>query len=272
MTRFGSLLAALATLGAGASTARSQAAAPTVVAAHVDTTIHRLPIDSTRLQPGHFVYRSVLLRDSSTTMLGDQQFVISAMDYAGTPAWLLARDGSQGVAMASDSLVVRRADLRPLHWSSTLGAARLAAEFTPDTVFGAMTSPLGKQTLIFPNRADLLVNPMAVDAVLGALPLAAAWRDSASMLVVDPGGTAIAPATLEVEGEEHVSVPAGEYDCWIVSLDTERGAERLWVAKQGQLVVRAEQVLPQLGGATLQRVLVQTDSTAATPPSTRLPH
>jgi hypothetical protein len=205
-------------------------------------------------------------------MLGDQQFVITAMDYAGTPAWLLARDGWQGVALSSDSLVVRRADLRPLHWTSTLGAARLAAEFTRDTVFGAMTSPLGKQMLIFPNRPDLLVNPMAVDAVLEALPLSAAWRDSASMLVVDAGGSAIAPATLEVEAEEHITVPAGEYDCWVVSLDTERGAERLWVTKDGQLVVRAEQVLPQLGGATLQRVLVQRDSAAAAPPSARLPH
>ena len=255
----------LAALAGGPNAAAAQAAAPVTVVTHADTSVHRLPIDSTRLQPGHFVYRSVLLRDSSTTIIGDQQFVISPMDYAGTPAWLLARNGAQGVAMASDSLVVRRADLRPLHWSSTLGVARLAAEFTPDTVFGAMTSPLGKQTLIIPNRADLLVNPMAVDAVLAAVPLAAAWRDSASMLVVDAGGTAIAPATLEVEGEEHVVVPAGEYDCWIVSVGTERGAERLWVAKQGQLVVRAEQVLPQLGGAILQRTLVQTDSAAAAP-------
>jgi hypothetical protein len=147
----------------------------------------------------------------------------------------------------------------------------LAAEFTPDTVFGAMTSPLGKQTLIVANRPDLLVNTMAVDAVLGSLPLAAGWRDSATVLIVDAGGSAMAPAWLTVEGDEHVVVPAGEYDCWIVSLETERGSERLWVSKQGQLVVRSEEVLPQLGGATLQRVLVQTDSLAAVPASARLP-
>lgn len=271
MIRLALAFATLAALCARAIPSEAQAAAPPVVAAHVDTLVHRLAIDSTRLQPGRFVYRSVLLRDSSTTMLGDQQFIITSMDYAGTPAWLLARDGAQGIAMASDSLVVRRADLQPLHWTATLGAARLAAEFTPDTVFGAMTSPLGKQTLIFPNRPDLLVNPMAVDELFAALPLATGWRDSASVLVVDPGGMAIAPATMEVEGEEHVAVPAGEYDCWIVSLDTERGAERLWVSKQGQLVIRADQILPQLGGAILQRTLVQTDSATAPPPSPGVP-
>jgi hypothetical protein len=267
--RHAMLLASLAGIAVQPARSAGQAAAPVVVAVHTDSLVHRLPIDSTHLQPGRFVYRSVLIRDSSTTVLGDQEFVVSAMDYAGTPAWLLARVGPQGVTTTSDSLVVRRSDLRPLHWTTTLGAARLAAEFTPDTVFGAMTSPLGKQNLVFPNRPDLLVNTMGVDAVLGALPLAAGWRDSATVLVVDAGGTAMAPVSLDVEGEEHVSVPAGEYDCWVVSLETERGSERLWLTKQGQLVVRAEQVLPQLGGAVLQRVLAQGDSVASA--SARLP-
>lgn len=274
MTRLAILLAALTAVGSLPARGAAQAAA-TPAAAPVpplDTLVHRLPVDSMHLQPGHFTYRSVLRRDSTTTPLGDQQFSIAAMDYAGTPAWMLARQGTQGVTTTSDSLVVRRADLRPLHWTTTLGAARLAAEFTPDTVFGAMTSPLGKQNLIFANRADLLVNPMAVDVVVGALPLATGWHDSATVLVVDAGGSAVAPAMLAVDGEEHVVVPAGEYDCWVVSLETERGSERLWVAKQGQLVVQSEQVLPQLGGATVERVLVQTDSLAATPTSARLPH
>lgn len=274
MMRVALLCAALAAITTIPARGMAQAAAPApaVVPAHVDTLAHRLPIDSTRLQPGHYVYRSVLVRDTTTTPIGDQQFVVSQMDYAGTPAWMLARQGQQGVVATTDSLVVRRRDLQPLHWSTTLGAARLAAEFTRDTVFGAMTSPLGKQTLILANRPDLLVNTMAVDAMLGALPLAAGWRDSAMVLVVDAGGSAVAPATIAVDGEEHVAVPAGEYDCWVVSVETERGSERLWVGKQGQLVVRAEQVLPQLGGATLQRVLVQTDSlTATVPPATGVP-
>src|SRR5204863_1704539 len=106
------------------------------------------------------------------------------LDYAGTPALMLARDGMQGVAITSDSLVVRRGDLRPLHWIVTHGAARVAAEFTPDSIFGAMTSPLGKHNVVLPNRGDLLVNTMAVDAILTSLSLAATYRDSASLLVI----------------------------------------------------------------------------------------
>jgi hypothetical protein len=112
---------------------------------------------------------------------------------------------------------------------------------------------------------------MAVDEVLTALPLTSTWRDSASLLVIDAGGAAVTTASLAVEGEEHVSVPAGEFDCWIISVEAERATERLWVTKQGQIVVRTEQLLPDLG-ATLVRVLAQTDSPALVPTSARLPH
>jgi hypothetical protein len=246
--------------------APAQAGAPTA-----DTSSHRLPIDATRIQPATFTYRSELVRDSAATPLGDQRFVVTSIDYAGTPAFVLARDGWEGVAAMSDSLVVRRSDLRPLHWTSVHGAARIAAEFTPDSIFGVMSSPLGKQNIVLANRADLLVNIMGVDAVLTSLPLALSWRDSASVLLVDAGGTAIAPVTLAVEGEEHVSIASGEYDCWIVSVESERAAERLWVTKQGQIVVRSEQPLPELA-ALMTRVLVQSDSVVLAPTSARIPH
>ena len=268
MTRRRLLALALSAMALPIAYANAQSSPP-VASQHVDSTAHRLALDATRLQ---FAYRVTLTRDSVTSPIGDQRFVVTALDYAGTPALMFARDGMQGVAAASDSLVVRRDDLRPLHWITTHGAARVAAEFTPDSIFGALTSPLGKQNVVLPNRGDVLVNTMAVDAVLASLPLATAWQDSASLLVIDAGGAALTAATLAVEGEEHVSVPAGEFDCWIVALETERGSERLWVTKQGQIVVRSEQVLPELGGATLARVLVQSDSPALAPTSARLPH
>ena len=246
-----------------AASAQAQSAPPATQPAPSDTVVHRLALDATRLQPAQFTYRLSLTKDTVTSPIGDQRFVVTLIDYAGTPALMLAREGMQGVSFASESLVVRRDDLRPLHWIAIHGAARVAAEFTRDSIFGAMTSPLGKHNIVLPNRGDLLVNTMAVDEVLASLPLAAAWRDSASLLVIDAGGSAVTTATLAVEGEEHVSVPAGEFDCWIVSVEAERASERLWVTKVGQVVVRAEQLLPDLG-ATLVRTLTQTDNPALT--------
>jgi hypothetical protein len=257
----------LASVGAGA-----QSSTPPVSAALNDSSpTHRLPVDASKALPTQSSYRLLLTRDTVSSPLGDQRFDVTSLDYAGTPALLLARSGGQGVTMVGDSLVVRRSDLRPLHWVAAQGVAHVAAEFTPDSVYGAMTSPLGKQNIVLPNRADILVNAMAVDVIIAGLPLATAWRDSATMLVIDAGGTAVTPVTLSVEGEERITVPAGEFDCWIVAVEAERASARLWVTKQGQLVARSEQILPELGGATLSRVLVQTDSPSLVPASARLP-
>jgi len=264
-------LAALFTALLSVASARAQTSSSAPTTPRPDTTIHRLALDPAKVQTARFAYRLTLTRDTTTSPIGDQQFGITTLDYAGTPAFLFARTGGQGVSTVSDSLVVRRDDLRPLHWIASQGPARVAIEFTTDTIFGAMTSPLGKQNVVLPNRGDLLVNTMAVDAVLGALPLSAAWRDSASMLLIDAGGAVVTPVTLAVDSEEHVTVPAGEFDCWVVTLETERAVARLWVTKEGQVIVRSEQVLPQLAGATLTRVLVQTDSPALIPASARLP-
>lgn len=263
-----SLVVLLGTPSAAQSMAQSP---PAAAPPRADTTRHVLGVDPSRVQPAQFLYRLSMTRDTAVSSLGDQHFRISELVYAGTPALLFAREGTEGVAVTNDSLVVRRDDLRPLHWIAAHGVARVAAEFTPDSIFGAMSSPLGKQNIVLPNRADLLVNVMAVDAVISSLPLAAAWRDSAAVLLLDSGGSVIVPVTLAVEGEEHVTVPSGDYDCWIVSIESERGSERLWVTKQGQIVVRAEQVLPELGGATLTRSLVQTDSPALPAVSVRQP-
>lgn len=232
---------------------------------------HRLTLDATKIQPARFAYRLTLARDTITNEMGDQSVAISTLDYAGTPALLLARVGTEGVAALSDSLVVRRDDLRPLHWIASHGVARVAAEFTADSIYGASSSPLGRLNVVLPNRADLLVNSAAVDVALASLPLTAAFRDSAEMLLVDAGGAALTPVSMAIEGEERITVPAGDFDCWVVSLETERASARLWVTKVGQVVARSEQLLPELDGALLTRVLVQTDSPALLPASARLP-
>lgn len=245
---------------------------PSAEQPHDSLPLHRLTLDAAKIQPAQFTYRLTLARDTLTTPMGDQSVVISTLEYAGTPALLFARVGTQGVATVSDSLVVRRDDLRPLHWIASQGVARVAAEFTADSIYGASSSPLGRLNIVLPNRPDLLVNSAAVDAVMGSLPLAAAWRDSAEMIVVDAGGAALTPVRLAIEGEERISVPAGDFECWIVSLETERASARLWVTKLGQIVARSEQILPELDGALLTRVLVQTDSPVLMPASARLPH
>ena len=243
------------------------AQATSLVTLRADTVLHRLPIDASRLRPARLHYRATFTQDSTTLFTGDVQFDVAETQYTGAPALLLVQSGTHGTTAMIDSLVVSRADLRPLHWSAAQGVARLAAEFTPDTIFGAMSSPLGRQNIVLANRADLLVSAAAVDAVLASLPLSSGWRDSVHVLVVDAGGATTSPATITVDAEERIVVPAGEYDCWVVSLETERGSARYWVSKEQPIVVRSEQILPQIGGAVLTRELTVTEVVSPPAPS-----
>jgi hypothetical protein len=226
-----------------------------------DAAVHRLALDGARLHASRRIYRFVLT-DTSVRSLGEMESRVAESQHGGVSAWVITRIGAQGVNAVSESLFVSRSAVRPLHWSAIQGRARLAAEFVGDSIFGAMTSPLGKQNIVLRNRGDVLVGTGAVDALLEVVPLQLGWADSATVLVVDPGGSVTIPATVSVVGEERLVLLSGDFDCWVVQLETERGVERLWVNKRDQMVVRSEQPLPQLGGAMLDRVLVRTDTTS----------
>jgi hypothetical protein len=195
--------------------------------------------------------------DTTSRILGPTELVIVDTTYGGQPSWRLTIDGERGRLRFADSLWVGRADLRPQHWGSTQGLGQIAAEFARDSVFGVVTSPVGRLSLQAGLPAGALVNEAMTDAALRILPLAPGYADSVTMLVVDIGALATVRARLSVEGEERVVVPAGLFDAWIVSLTAERGAATYWVAKDSQLVVKVEQVLPQLGGMVLRRELVR---------------
>lgn len=78
---------------------------------------------------------------------------------------------------------------------------------------------------------------------LAAAPLGAGWTTSASLYVkVSTYDWRFIPIRLEVSGEERVTVPAGTFDCWIVTAqgagDTRRVEDRYWVSR-GENVTRA---------------------------------
>jgi hypothetical protein len=96
-----------------------------------------------------------------------------------------------------------------------------------------------------------------LEAELRLLPLQAAWEDSTSTLVVTLGGNTVLPTRISVIGEDRVRVPAGQFDCWVVSVhagDVARGL--YWVTKTDPIVVRSSLDVPTMGGAQLVSALV----------------
>ena len=221
--------------------------------ATTDTTAHRLALNVSGLHPGQFVYQTTLERDASTTVLGTRTVTVAQASYGGSTAWLITEMRSGDGIPASDSVFADPATLHPIHWSSTLGQARLAAEFRGDTAYGATSAPQGRRSIVAQVPAGTLVSAAMLETELRLLPLRTTWEDSTTTLSVTAGSNAVLPTRIAVIGEDRVRVPAGTFDCWVVSVhaDTAGGRGLYWVTKQDPIVVRSALDVPALGGAQM---------------------
>lgn len=230
-------------------------------------------IDATMLRPARYSYELAVTRDGLAQPLGQQTISFTDATYAGTPSWLIleARDGG-GVA-GLDSVLASRDRLEPLHWGASIGQARLAAEFTRDTLYGATSSPLGRRSLVGPAPRGVIASEGMLDGLLQLVPIDDDWTADATLLVADLTGTRLVAARLAVDREEEVTVPAGTFRSWVVSLRTGNGDKWLWVSKDHRIVVKSSQMLSQLNGAVLDRVLTRVDDLTLIPrpPAVPLP-
>jgi hypothetical protein len=229
-------------------------------------------VDATILRPARYSYEVALTRDGLTQPLGSQTISFADATYAGAPSWLIleARDG--GGLAGLDSVLASRDRLAPLHWGASIGQARLAAEFTRDTVYGATSSPLGRRSLVAPAPPGVIASEGMLDGLLQLAPIDDRWTADATLLVADLTGARLVAARLTVERDEEANVPAGTFPSWVVSLRTENSQKWLWVSKEHRVVVKSTQALTQLNGAVLERVLTRVDDLTLIPkPAVPLP-
>lgn len=233
------LAVALSLVCAAGATARAQA----------DSLSRKLAFDPTTLKPGTFVYETSLERDASTTPLGTRTVSISQSPIAGAPAWLLLETRTGSGVPAADSLYVDPVTFRPIHWSSAIGQAKLAAEFQGDTLYAGTSAPPGRRSVIAAVPQRTIASSAMLETMLRLLPLQNAWEDSTNTLSLSLSGLVVYPTRLAVIGEDRVHVGAGDFDCWVVSVHTDVSRGLYWVTKSDPIVVRSTLDVPALGGA-----------------------
>jgi hypothetical protein len=231
-----------------------------------DAPTSELRFDATTLRPARYSYDLALTRDGITQELGSQTISFADATYAGRRSWLILETRSGVGITGLDSLVATRDALTPLHWGTSTGLARLAAEFTRDSLYGATSSPLGRRTLVGPAPRGAVASEGMLDGLLQLAPIGDRWTADATLVVAELTGTRLIAARLTVEREEEVTVPAGTFPSWVVALRTGNGEKWLWVSKDHQMVVKSSQTLAQLDGAVLDRVLTRVDDLAVIPP------
>jgi hypothetical protein len=242
---------AIATIATSATTMASAQVPVT------DTTQHRFHLDASTLRPGQFTYETSLERNATTTILGSRTVTVARTTYNGSSAWLLLETRTTNGILSTDSLIADVSGLHPLHWSSTQGLARLAAEFRGDTVFGATSAPPGRRSIVSVIPSGTMVSSAMLETALRLLPLQTAWEDSTTVLSLTLSNTSIVPTRLSVMGEDRVRVPAGTFDCWVVAVHADQARGLYWVSKTDAQVVRSALDVPSLGGAQLVSTLTR---------------
>ena len=208
-----------------------------------------LPLDLQRVTPFVRQYDIVVESRDSIRVIGQRTLALQRGTFAGSAAWVLVETRS-GISTAVDSLFITPA-LRPIHWTSTLGVARLGAQFARDSIYGVTTSPGARQNIIMPAPSDLMVSGAMVEAVLPLLPLAAGWTDSVAILAIDPTSAAVVPAQLIAFGDEMVALDgAPPRPAWVVALRTDPAFVLFWLDRETGAIVRVQQALR--GGAFLE--------------------
>lgn len=243
-------------LGLLASLTLAGAAAPRPAVAQDSAQATRLMLgaDPRRFAPFRREYDMLAASGDSMVSLGRRMVSVDSASFAGAPVWLVVETRG-GVVPAVESLYVS-ATGRALQWTATLGVSRLAIAFTRDSIFGATSTPVGRQNVLHAAPPDLLPSMAMAELLLRAIPWRPDLADSISVLAVDHGSSALSVAQLAVIGEDSVTTPGMTRPAraaWVVVLRA--GGPRtvlLWVDKEDGALLRLQQLLPMHGAALLE--------------------
>jgi len=203
------------------------------------------------LAPMNLVYETTVRMPGGQSMKVEaKRQVAEAKGPEGKPAWRVTTNAQTPMGEAQDTWILDAETLLPIHRSVKQGPVTIELDFTPEKVAGKIATPQGE----VPVDAALDAPVVGDEAALGALLVALPWQAGYETTVrtFDIQRQKVRPWKLAVVGEETVTVPAGEFACWKVSLtplDDEGGGGFLWIAKEKPLVVLTGIKVPTPMGA-----------------------
>lgn len=177
---------------------------------------------------------------------------VAATTIDGHDAWRFASTwrydtpGRWGERIDAETLFVARDDLRPLVRVEHLAPygrytrIHLAQRFVGDSVLGRMhaegadASPNGRPVA---QRLSPTFAPFTTDALapflFSAVNVRAGWAGSLSLLgwAVRPNDLFL-PLTLRVIGSDRITVPAGTFDCWKLTITAAGRTHEYWTRKE----------------------------------------
>lgn len=139
-----------------------------------------------------------------------------------------------------------------------MGPVRLTLDFSSSRARGSMRAPGGGETPVAIETAGPVVaNAAMLEVVLRLAPLAAGWRGRVTQLGLTPSGVAAVPLDLAVVGEETVAAAGAPQAAWVVAATAGGAEQRLWVAKEGGVLLRQRASPPHAADFVYETTLVE---------------
>jgi hypothetical protein len=192
--------------------------------------------DARGLSPGTWLYGVHVSRAGADSATFYTKIDLVSSTIGTDPAWLLVSRRETPGAEILDSVVMVRETLAPVRRSLRSGLASLVHLFTPDSVKGTLVTPNGGGSISLARPPGLLPSTDVFSVLLGLYPLGKGWRQGFDVL--NGAGDAVTHVDLAVTGEETVTVPAGTFPSWVVTLTGDGAQQTWWVSKTGQQLVQ----------------------------------
>ncbi|HET8712760.1 MAG TPA: hypothetical protein VFM23_03660 [Gemmatimonadales bacterium] len=215
-------------------------------------------LDVTRLTEGTWHYTETTTTDDVLTRLtGKIAIRLVRSNYQGRPAFMV----NQGEEVAgipwglrADTTHLDAASLRPLRTVAYGKHVRFLQTFSADSGYEAIvrTGPMpltrSSWTALPFSHDALFINDWSTTrlaVLLGAFPLARRWSGSLYQVgyITQVPQRSNAPIDLRVVGTDRVTVPAGTFDCWRLTVETHlwRGErETFWVSRDDGWLIKRE--------------------------------
>jgi hypothetical protein len=204
-----------------------------------------------RIQPFQRAYDVTVLSGDSTIIIGQRDVALREALLSDSSAGWLLTETRTGIVPSVDSLFLA-ADLRPLRWTSLLGASRLDVNFAADSLGGVIHGPVGTSAASSEAPPDLVLSGAMLELVVELLPLSQGWADSVSVLSADLSGSDVSIAELAVIGDAPTGPDPTGHPTWLVALRAESRQLLLWVDKATGIAIRTQQTLPTHTGTMLE--------------------
>lgn len=196
------------------------------------------------IAPLQATYRTTVFYQAQSHDAGSRTVTVIAVEMKEVGAWRVVSELRFKELVTADTVEFRRADLHPLGRRAKLGDLQIELTVDGDVVRGLLVASRQLVPLNLALSKASFLNYYALRTAIAGWPIERSWHTEASILELN-GEPQFMPIRLAVVGEERISVPAGTYDCWVVTVEGAAGGfevnEHYWVTKQDQIVVRTRE-------------------------------